>query len=246
MMRTNLLLGMFLFVTSAGPIIAAAQEFAVASIRPSAQSVKFENDGETKVQPDVLRMRDVTIETCIKWAYRVQRSQVSGPGLLTSERYDITAKSDGPASDEQMRLMMRSLLKERFGLAFHTERKELHSFALVVTRSGTKLKQATPDEAPYRQNSAMGTVARATTMQEFSDFLSGPLEKPVVDKTGLTGRWDFAFDFTKYMVDPPRGIDDFLNVLNITLQGELGLKLEPEKDVVDVMVIDHVAKASAN
>jgi len=243
MMRTNLLLAMLLCVTSAGAI---AQEFAVASIRPSSEAVKFESDGETKVEPGAVRMRDVTIETCIKWAYRVQKSQVSGPGLLTSERYDITAKSDAPVSDEQMRLMMRALLKERFHLAFHTEKKELHSFALIVTRGGTKLKQATPDEVPYRQNSAMGTVARATTMQEFADFLSGPVEKPVVDKTGLTGRWDFAFDFTKYMTDPPKGLDDFLIVLNITLQGELGLKLEPERDVVDVMVIDHITKGSAN
>jgi len=246
MMRTNLLLGIVLLFTSAGATTAVAQEFAVASVRPSAESVKFESDGETKVEPGVVHMRDVTIETCIKWAYRVQRGQVSGPGLLTSERYDIVAKPDGPANDEQMRLMMRALLKERFNLAFHTEKKELHSFALIVTKGGPKLKQATPDEVPYRQNSAMGSVARATTMQEFADFLSGPLEKPVVDKTGLTGRWDFAFDFTKYMTDPPKGLDDFLVVLNITLQGELGLKLDPEKDVVDVMVIDHVTKATAN
>jgi len=245
-MRTNLLLAMVLLGTSAAASTAAAQEFAVASIRSSAERVKFEHDGETKVEPGVVRMRDVTIETCIKWAYRVQRGQVSGPGLLTSERYDITAKSDDPASEDQMRLMMRALLKDRFNLAFHTEKKELHSFALIVTKAGPKLKQATPDEVPYRQNSRMGTAARATTMQELADFLSGPVEKPVLDKTGLAGRWDFAFDFTKYLTDEPKGLDDFLLVLNTTLQGELGLKLEPEKDVVDVMVIDHVAKASAN
>ena len=141
---------------------------------------------------------------------------------------------------------MRALLKERFKLAFHMEKKELHSFALIIARGGPKLNQATPDEAPYRQNSKMGSVARATTMPEFADFLSGPVEKPVVDKTGLTGRWDFAFDFTKYMTDEPKGLDDFLVVLNTTLQGELGLKLAAEKDVVDVMVIDHAEKASAN
>jgi uncharacterized protein (TIGR03435 family) len=220
--------------------------FAVATIRPSAESVKFEADGETRLRPGTVQMRDITIETLIKWAYGVQRGQVSGPGLLTSERYDLTAKADGPASDDEMKLMMRVLLTERFKLAFHHEKKELRSFALVVAKGGPKLKPATPDEVPYRQNSRMGSVARATTMQEFADFLSGPVEKPVVDKTGLTGRWDFAFDFTKYMADEPKGLDDFLVVLNTTLQGEVGLKLEAEKDVVDVMVIDHVEKASAN
>jgi uncharacterized protein (TIGR03435 family) len=226
----------------------AQAAFAVASIRPSAQSVKFESDGETKLLPGSIQMRDVTIETCIKWAYGVQRAQVSGPGMLRQDRYDITAKYEGTATLDEMKAMMRTLLTERFALVFHREKKELRSFGLVVAKGGVKpaLKQATADEVPMRQNSAMGSTARATTMQEFADFLSGPTEKPVVDKTGLAGRWDFAFDFTKYMTEPPKGLDDFLLVLNETLQGELGLKLEPEKDVVDVMVVDKVEKASEN
>jgi uncharacterized protein (TIGR03435 family) len=230
----------------AGGAASAQAAFAVATIRPSAEPVRFEADGETKLLPGMVQMRDVTIETLIKWAYGVQRGQVSGPGLLTSERYDLTAKSDAPASDDEMKLMMRALLTERFKLAFHHEKKELRSFALVVAKGGPKMKQATADEVPLRQNSAMGSTVRALTMQEFADFLSGPVEKPVVDKTGLNGRWDFAFDFTKYLTDPAQNLIDFLTVLNTTLQGEVGLKLESEKDVVDVMVIDHVEKASAN
>jgi uncharacterized protein (TIGR03435 family) len=245
-MPTKILLGVVLLVSAGGVRLSSAQAFAVASIRPSAEAVQFESDGETTLTPDSVRMRDVTIETCIKWAYGVQKAQVSGPSLLTSERYDIVAKADDAANDEQNRLMMRALLTGRFQLAFHMERKELRSFALVITKGGPKLKRATPEEIPFRQNSRMGTVTRAMTMQEFADFLSDPVERPVVDKTGLTSRWDFAFDFTNYMTDEPKGLDDFLQVLNITLQGELGLKLEPEKDVVDVMVIDHVSKASAN
>jgi uncharacterized protein (TIGR03435 family) len=241
-MKTLVLLAMLLSARAAE----AQATFAAASIRPSAKAVKFESDGETKLLPDTLRMRDVTIETCIKWAYGVQSAQVSGPGLLTSQRYDIVAKSEGADSVDQMKAMMRTLLTERFKLAFHQEKKELRSFALVVAKGGPRLKQAASDEVPSRQNSGMGTTARAITMQEFADFLSGPVEKPVVDKTGLAGRWDFAFDFSKYMTDQPKGLDDFLLVLNETLQGELGLKLEPEKDVVEVMVVDSVEKASAN
>ncbi|SEG02411.1 soil-associated protein, TIGR03435 family [Bryocella elongata] len=228
----------------------AQASFAVATIRPSAAQVRFESDGETILLPASIKMRDVSIQTCIKWAYGVQRAQVLGPGLLTSEKYDIEAKADGPATEDQMKAMMQALLAERFGLAFHREKKELRSFALEVAKGGPKLgekfKQATSDEVPWRANSAMGTTARALTMQEFADFLSGPTEKPVVDKTGLAGRWDFSFDFSKYMLDPPKGLDDFLLVLNTTLQGEMGLKLESEKDVVEVMVVDKVQKASAN
>ncbi len=242
-MKALILLAMLI---SGGATAAAQTTFAVASIRPSSEAVKFENDGETKLLPNTLNMRDVTIETCIKWAYGVQRAQVSGPAVLTSERYDIVAKTDGPASSDEMKAMMQALLAERFKLEFHHEKRELKSFALTVAKGGPKLKQAGSDEVPLRQNYVMGTTARATTMAELADFLSGPTEKPVVDKTGLTGRWDFAFDFTKYMMDQPKSLDDFLLALNMTLQGELGLKLEAEKDIVDVMVVDHVQKPSDN
>ena len=225
---------------------APAPTFAVSSVRPSAAPVKFESDGRTTVLPGTLRMQDVTIETCIKWAYGVQRPQVSGPGLLTSERYDIIAKADTPATEDEMKAMMRSLLAERFQLAFHREPREMKAIALTLGKAGPLFKQAPVDEIPYRENTAMGSRGHALTMQEFGDFLSGPLEKPVVDHTGLTGRWDFAFDFTKYMTDPPQNLDDYLRVLNQTLQGEMGLKLDNTRATVDVMIIDRVQKASAN
>src|ERR1700759_675455 len=136
--------------------------------------------------PGIVGMHEVTINTFIKWAYGVQRAQVQGPGLLTSERYDIEAKADGAAGDDAMKAMMRSLLMERFGLAFHEEKKELRSFALMIGKggpAGVRLKQAASDKVPYRKNLRMGTTARALTMQEFATFLGDPLEKPVVDKT---------------------------------------------------------------
>ena len=245
-MRALILLAMFISATTAQAHAQTQPAFAVASIRPATEAVRFESDGETKLLPGIVRMHDVTIETCIKWAYGVQRAQVSGPRLLTSERYDITAKADDPATVDQMKAMMRTLLAERFKLAFHQEKKELRSFALLVIKSGPKLKQAGVDEVPDRQNSSMGSSAHAITMQELADFLSGPVQKPVVDKTGLPGRWDFSFDFTKYMTDPPKSLDDYLLVLNETIQGELGLKLDPQKNIVDIMVVDHVEKASEN
>jgi uncharacterized protein (TIGR03435 family) len=137
-MRTKIMLGVVLLVAS-GARSASAQSFAVASIRPSAEAVQFESDGETTFTADSVRMRDVTIETCIKWAYGVQKAQISGPSLLTSERYDIVAKADDAANEEQKKLMMRALLTERFQLAFHIEKKELHSFALVIAKGGPKL-----------------------------------------------------------------------------------------------------------
>jgi len=82
--------------------------------------------------------------------------------------------------------MMQALLADRFKLKFHREQKEMRRYAMVVLPTGSKnLKPSEPGGEPYRQNSARGTVVRSTTMQEWADFLAGPLETPVVDKTGL-------------------------------------------------------------
>ena len=185
-------------------------------------------------------MRDVTIETCIKWAYGLQRPQVVGPGLLTSQRYDITAKADSPVLEDQMKPMMQALLADRFRLVFHREDRDMRAYGMVLVKNGApdgkRLKRASPEEVPLRQNSAMGSVVRALTMQEFADFIAGPLQRPVVDQTGLPGRYDFAFDFTNYLPPTESGQrPDFEGVLNATLQGEVGLKLESEHAVVLVM-----------
>ena len=116
---------------------ASAQSFAVASIRPSAGPVRFEHDGEIQTSPGHLRMRDVTVATCIKWAYTVQDSQISGPGWLQSEHFDIVANADDPVGDKQMKLMMRTLLADRFKLAFHRQDKELRSYLMTVAKGGT-------------------------------------------------------------------------------------------------------------
>jgi len=228
--------------------VAQAPAFAVATIRPSAENVKFEADGATELTPNTLHMRDVTVDTCIKWAYDVQEAQVAGPDLLRSERYDIQAKADAPATDEQMKLMMRQLLAERFRLAFHRETREMRAYALTVARGGHKLHESLPGTKPLRQNTANSTIAKGLTIQEFADFLAGPLKTPIVDQTGLKGRYDFVLDFTHYLPPGgPRGLDDFLDAIPATLQGELGLKLERQSKIpIEVMVVDHVEKPSDN
>jgi len=223
------------------------EAFAVASIRPSGAPVPFEHNGKTVTSSGSLRMQDVTVGTCIRWAYGVQRSQIVGPASLEQDHYDIEAKADGPVSDAELKRMMQALLADRFKLAFHHENKELKSFSLTLAKGESKLQPSKSPGESSRQNSATGTVAKSTTMQEFADFLSDPLNTPVVDRTGLEGRYDFVLDFTPYLPKDQSGErPDVAYVLNATLQGELGLKLEPQKELVQVMVIDHLEKPSEN
>ena len=229
---------------------ASAQSFAAASIRPSAGQVQFEHDGNTQTTPGHLRMRDVTVATCIKWAYGVQDSQISGPGWLQSEHFDIIATADEPIGEDQMKLMMRTLLADRFHLTFHRQNKELRSYLMTVAKRGDKLHESAPDTASFRQNSAIGTIVRGFTMQEFADFMAGPLQTPVVDMTGLKGRYDFALDFTAYL--PPGEhvmkveFDNTTGIIIAAMHGELGLDLESKKENVEVLVIDRVEKPSPN
>ena len=246
--RVGLCVGMTLILS--GSLVSAAHAqaaFAVATIRPSAAAVQFEHDGRTETSPGTLRMRDVTVNTCIKWAYGVQDSQISGPGWMGSDRFDITAKADNPVGDKELKLMMQALLADRFKLAFHRQEKELKSFVLMVAKGGPKLKEAGGDGTPSMRNSANGTVAKSTTMKELGDMMSGPLQTPVVDMTGLKGRYDFAIDFTNYLpADMTTMRPDATSVLMVALPGELGLKLEPRKEMVQVMVVDQVEKPSEN
>jgi len=232
---------------------AAAQvAFDVASIRPSGAEVKFEHDGNTEVSHGTLRMHDVTISTCIRYAYGVAPAQIVGAPKIASEvHYDITAKADGDTSPAQMKLRMRALLADRFKLAFHHEKKELKVYALTVAKSGSKLHPAAaPDGTPSHQNSDIGFTARSMNMSDFGDYLSGVINFPITDHTALPGRYDFAVDFTPY-VDTHQNNDDTVRpdpvaVTNAALKGDLGLELTFRKEPVDILVIDHVEPPTEN
>jgi uncharacterized protein (TIGR03435 family) len=229
---------------------ASAQTFAAASIRPSAGQVQFEHDGKTVTTPGNVTMRDVTAATCIKFAYGVQDSQISGPAWLQSEHFDILAKADTPVAEDQLKLMMQALLADRFKLSFHREPKELRSYVMTVAKSGQKLHESAANEKPFRENSAIGTVVKAMTMKEFADFMADALQTPIVDMSGMTGRYDFVLDFTPYL--PPgehvmkMEFDNSTGIIISAIRGELGFDLESKKENVDMLVIDHVEQPSAN
>ncbi|HEY5214914.1 MAG TPA: TIGR03435 family protein [Acidobacteriaceae bacterium] len=225
----------------------AQASFDVAAIHPSGAEVKFERNGKTEVAYGTLRMRDVTVSTCIQWAYGTSQALVTGPASLTAVHYDITAKTDPNATKEQMQIMLRTLLSERFKLAFHVEKKEMRVYTLTVAKSGIKMHPSAAGGEMHHENSATGMVGRSVTMHELADYLSDPLNAPLTDGTGLPGRYDFAIDFTPY-VDMERSDvrPDPVAVLKLALKGDLGLALIQSKEQVDVMVVDHVEPPSSN
>ncbi len=230
----------------AKPVLAQAP-FEVAVIRPSSGQVKFERNGKTEAAFGTLRMHDVTVSSCIQWAYGKPQALITGPAALTEARYDITAKTDPHATKEQMQEMLRALLSERFKLAFHAEKKELRVYTLTVAKGGIKMKPSAPGVEMHHENSAKGMVAGSITMQELADYLSDPLNAPLTDGTGLTGRYDFIIDFTPYVnLEQSDVRPDPVSVIRSALRGDLGLDLVQGKAVVEVMVVDRVEAPSAN
>ena len=205
--------------------------------------------------------KDYTLKLLIAAAYDQSAGTISGgPGWVDSAYFDIQAITPGdlrPTRDEQM-AMLRSLLVERFGLKFHLQQKEFSIYELEVVKSGSKLKPSAsvPDEpAALISMVYPGRIvlpARNATMREFALLLQRAVfTRPVVNKTGLTGRYDFdlewAPDETQFGGEiPPAASDAPLLPFFTAIQQQLGLQAKATRGAVDALVIDSAMRPSAN
>jgi uncharacterized protein (TIGR03435 family) len=209
-------------------------------------------------------MRNASLINVIAFAYDVQAKQIiDGPEWMSHDRYDIKAKADteGFPNPTQQRSLVRKLLADRFKLTFHADKKEMSAYVLTVVKTGAKLKQ-TDFAGPgmsfgfVPENSCITLPVRNATMAEFSGILqSMVLDRPVVNDTGLTGKYDFSLKFvpddSQFNGSPPMrkgqtdANDEAPNLFEAIRQ-QLGLKLEEHKTAVDAIAIDHVEKPSAN
>jgi uncharacterized protein (TIGR03435 family) len=234
----------------------SAQSFEVASIRINKddQSGAAGKRISIETSPGSLVMRNVTLLSCIRWAYEVHDYQiVGGPEWRNSERYDIIARPQAAASEDQMKQMLRALLAERFKLALTHEKKELPAYVITVDKNAHRLKPSKGD-GPRGLRPADGGVALTnTTMADLEQFLSGlPLiDKPVIDRTGLTGPFDFTLILTNDSIDATpaaakgalvnAGAAGYIDALK-----RLGLRMDVQKVPIETLIIDHVEKPSEN
>jgi uncharacterized protein (TIGR03435 family) len=228
--------------------------FDAASIRPSApapqtREVMKRIFGRETIQtsPDGITMRNASLKNMTRWAYHVTEYQVIGPNWIDNERYDITAKSGKKVSEAELRQMMQTLLADRFKMISHQETKEMKAFVLQVANTGTKLKESGSEgDADLKPDAkTMSVTASRAPVALLVDGLSNIFRAPVVDQTGLTGKYDVVINAGKY-VSEVRGDNgtpaDPQAVVIRGLQEELGLKLEAKKVSVDVVVIDRAEK----
>ena len=231
-----------------GQPAAAPQAFEVASIKVS-QIGKSGGEGSRRenvqISPGTVNMRNVSLKTGIRWAYHVMDFQVSGPEWLANERYDIMAKAAGPAPDAELRLMLQTLLADRFKLAVHQQTKEMSAYVLIVGKNGPKFQESKEegDSVLAPDQKTMTVVVKRTPLSQLVEMLGNVLRAPVVDLTELKGRYDITLALAKYIPDrsSTEPIDP-VSIITRGLQDELGLKIEPRKMPIDLVVVDHAEK----
>jgi uncharacterized protein (TIGR03435 family) len=227
--------------------------FEVASIKPAqVQTGELIRSGKahigTKINPARVDFGSASLVSLIARACRVEGYQVFGPGWLDDARFDIQATLPAGSSTEQVPEMLRSLLEDRFKLTFHRETKEFSVYALVVGTRGPKLTQVPTGYDPEPTNHR-----RPLTVNAYCFWLQLALDRPVIDETHLAG--EYVFDMTLVMSDVTKNT---LARLNTGIAGEasepiggrafhaveaLGLKLEPHKRALPVIVVDGIEKA---
>jgi uncharacterized protein (TIGR03435 family) len=139
--------------------------------------------------------------------------------------------------------MLQTLLAGRFKLAFHRQSKELQAYALVVAKTGTKLRESTTEGPSSLRRERMGVTVERATMAQLADALTQVLQIPVFDATGLNGHYDATLDITPYIpLDVDSAAPDIVSVAVAALQDLLGLRLEPRKGPVEILVVDHAER----
>ena len=231
----------------------------VATIKPSDPASPGKGFGGA---PRKFQTHNTTLNDLIMFAYDVNAKQIlNGPAWMETDKFDITTgQPDAPGSPNaaQLKLMLRKLLQSRFAMKYHTDTKEMSAYVLTVAKGGPKM---TKSEADPNNLGAFGfrqlgnLIVRNQTMADVAHGFQGAVfDRPVVDQTGLQGRWDFSLkwtpDDTQFAVFNvkivPNDAADAPPPIFTAIQEQIGLKLEAGKPQVDVMVLDHVEKPSEN
>jgi uncharacterized protein (TIGR03435 family) len=182
-------------------------------------------------------------------AYDIQRYQIAGgPEWIQSQWFQVQAKAAGEPDKDQIRLMLQTLLAERFQLKFHRETRTMSGFVLSVDKGGPKLPSARTDMPPDSKGVIQmgdGIWSRGSTIQNLAVGLNLELGQPVLDQTNIKGNYDFKlqFDDGPEMAAPGKSTS-FGSVF--TAIHEIGLKLDAQKVPIEVLVIDIAQKPSEN
>jgi uncharacterized protein (TIGR03435 family) len=226
-------LGIVVIVAS----VAAGQSprFEAVTIEPTEDASFRLLGGPGTKTPGLFTGAGATLGMLVAKAFDLPDYRLSGPDLIKFTRFNIRAKVPEGITRDQFRLMLQALLAERFKMTFHYQKKEIQGYDLVVAENGPKIKESTEIPPPEDPDNPLGRFivpnAPPVSMAQFVAYMNAMF--PVSDATGLKGYYVMSLNWTI----KPEGPSLFNAV-----QQQLGLKFEPRKIMVDVLVIDHIEK----
>jgi uncharacterized protein (TIGR03435 family) len=225
----------------AAPVFAQGVQFEVASVkRAEANTPPGDIPRNMDSSPGHFAMRNVPLRYAIEWGYDLKDFEIAGPDWIkVDERYDIIAKAPGPATNDEMRPMLQALLLDRFQMKVHRETRDLNCYVLGPGKGAPKVKPATAGETQSIKGSPEGATFTNFPLSRLTFLLSRRLDRPVLEKTGLKGNFDYTIDISGL---PGPQADPAAPSIFSTVQRDLGLKLEARKEPISVLVIDSASK----
>lgn len=237
---------------------ASAPSFEVASVtpcKPGTPEPPGEHMGMVQFTSPGGRFRAnaTTLKFLMEWAYGIQPSQHSeGPSWMGNDRYDVVAKAEGNANDEQIKKMVQTLLAERFHLKLHRESKKANVFVISLGQTAPKLNlpkegevhsiKVTPQKDSDQNVNSWHVEATRYSLAQLTDTFARQLGRVIVNRTGMDGEYDFTLDMTPDE-NSPNPLDPTL-IMN-AMRKQLGLTLKTEDTLIDYLVIDSAEKVVA-
>jgi uncharacterized protein (TIGR03435 family) len=217
-----------------------AYEAAVVKVNTSGSNSTSSNGNKSQIV-----FTNNTLRRLVERAYNVKPFQVTGPGWLENVRFDIAAKYPPDTKNEDRPAMLRTLLEDRFKLVVHRESKDMPGYALMVAKSGFKLQPVEPggssDNSSNHGHLQVWTIKKGS-MAMLGDQLARNLGVSVVDKTALDGVYDYELRWNDDQT--PNGPEaDAAPSLFTALQDTLGLRLQPQKVLVEIIVVDSAERS---
>jgi uncharacterized protein (TIGR03435 family) len=227
-------------------VSAQTPAFEAASIKPSSIGAGEKMGGDARsfrVDPGRLTYTNVTLRDCIKQAWNLKDYQVEAPKSLSAGRFNIVATTANATPEDQMKVMLRALLVDRFKMVVRMETRELPAYALTA---GNKLKvqQSAPDTVFAKGLDGGYLYYRHISMEDFAEVLSGFKGRPVLDNTGLKGFYDVRLDIFEDPADMKKSMirGDFGDVAAAAVESQLGLRMEPRKSLIPMLIVDGAEK----
>ena len=226
------------FVTAA---VAQRPSFEAASIKEAAAEKRAPR---MKSDPGRLVYTNVSLRDCFAPAYGLKPYEVLGPSYIDTIEFDIVATTSVATPQDQMMLMLQSLLADRFGVQFHRETRDLPVYVMELGKGKPRLRESTAAYSEMRYDTGGFVFSGVTIAELAAEFSRMRVDRPVIDRTGLTGRYDMRLEFEGEPGAVKRSMMDgsFSSEVIAAVSSQLGLKMKSTKAPVEMLIVDRAEK----